>query len=130
MKWETYKTLTKKQKEEYDYKFGNIQNRLNLMPMILSVLLLMMMTINVLLMAYLFLIDSAFASYTYLVQDILKNVRDAIGMFSIIILGAAFVEISICIINRYKEHKFIKNNNITVIKSLSLKKVLFGNKKT
>lgn len=114
MNWETYKTLTVEQKEEYNYRFKedlpfDTKN-------ILSVVTVFFMSITMMLfVVYLCIKEPALAKYKDNIEVYMQTVGVQVYVVTFIILSSIIVYLINVVIRYYKYRKWIKENKITLI---------------
>lgn len=117
MNWETYKTLTPEQKEEYDFR-NKHKGPIFDSGMYTTISLLMLIVINLFLSAY--IIQKEFVAVPKLNMDnIMNSVIELLGVIPLLIIIFLIGYIIEMIWRTYKEFKWRKKNNIKSINRIS-----------
>ena len=123
MNWETYKGLSNKQKEEYNFKFANKNVIPNISKLAAPTITIMLLGILLLMQTYLIQTDDRFVEFKPQAETILQSTIALLNVALTIILIIVVIEIIISFSHYYKRRRWFKNNNIKVIK----KRFLFPN---
>ena len=116
MNWDTYKGLTKQQKEEYDYKYKNKSFIPNISKLTGPTITIMLLGILLLMQAYIIQTDERFVEYKPQLQTILESTMALLNVALAAILVIVVFELFLSSIQYYKKYKWFKNNNIKIVK--------------
>ena len=117
MNWETYSTMTVEQKEEYNFKFKDKEFVVDGKEMVSTASIFMMIVMQFLMVIYLAMTQEAFEHLRDQITILLVAATRVISVIGIIILVTVISYVAQMIYNFYKERKWIKSNNIKVIKT-------------
>lgn len=114
MNWETYKNLTIKQKEEYNFKFKD-EIKFSSSGLIISLTNLFLVSVIFIFMIFIIVKDEQFSQYKDSLQIYVNSIGSIFYACGILVVGFAF-EYLIKVINRwYSYTKWKRENNIKVI---------------
>lgn len=114
MQYEIYESLTNKQKEEFNYKFGRNVYTSNIGMISMTAIAFMAMTIMLVFLAYLIMSDGRFESMRESVQAILIGAKNITYIGAILLLWYAFFYVFTSTYRYYTWRKWLKKNNIRV----------------
>jgi hypothetical protein len=112
MNWETYKTLTPEQKEEYRFRFRDNKPIIDASRVISWTVVLVMTSYYLLFLSYIFMIGEHFEPYRDQVEDMLFagfKIYQSVGIFIMIVLFYQSMRLLIFV---FLERRWCKRNNI------------------
>lgn len=121
MHYDTYKKLTKKQKEEYDYRFKECKHTLNLKGMLLLIItFISVVTLN-LFITYLCITTNLMDNYKDIISEIFIGTQKLVMIGLIIIIGNIGYSFAWIVKGMYDERKWMKRENIKSYHPLIIK---------
>jgi uncharacterized membrane protein len=113
MKWELYQSMTKKQKEEYDFRFRQNPIMLNINGLMSSIVIFILSISIFLFIAYLAIADPNMIAFRDKVQNIFRLVGQLVLATIFVNIGYVLWAFSLLFIRYYSEKRWKKRNNIT-----------------
>jgi len=114
MKWKTYKTLTEKQKEEYNYRFKeDIQLPIN--GIFSGTIILVLLTMCLFYLFFIIITNPAFVLYKTIIKDIFISINMFISIMGLTLIVVCIEFIIKSIFRLYQYSKWKKENNIKEI---------------
>lgn len=114
MRWETYKAMTKEQKEEYDYKFRRQPVKLKIDGLATSISAFLAFGVIIILIFFIIVTDERFSEYKIEVQEMLQSSALIIGTTGYIILGFLIFALIQLIVKASMEYWWIRKNKIKI----------------
>ena len=114
MKWEDYNRMSKRQKEEYSYRFKNHPVVIDVRGLVFIVIIFYLLMNVILFISYIAITDEKFEAVKDSVVDILASSSQLMMTGIIVILTIAIINIVNIFIWDYKEKKWIRENNIVI----------------
>lgn len=118
MNWETYKGMTKEQKEEYNFKFKDKKFTINGKGMILSISIFLSTVTQFMMVIYLAIADERFVHLKETVVSLLVGASNIIRITLFFMLFVAIGWIIELFYKLYMEWKWMKDNKIKKIKGV------------
>ena len=120
MIFKTYKSLTKKQKEEWDYRFKDYQPLFNMNGAVWAVLVICAFVTMSLILSFTIITDTTgkLGSLMYTSMQLTWFMASLLQACAIIILVCMLFELFNIIINFWIQIKWMKNNNIPIKESM------------
>jgi hypothetical protein len=115
LNWKTYKKLSNKQKEEYNFRFKDEIEPPLQFAFLLVLLMVGMVTTKIFLM-YLVITEPALSSYQYLTREVFITSSRLVLVVSWMLIGL-MGQYVIRVLIRYQQfNKWVKTNNIKIIR--------------
>lgn len=105
MKWETYKQLTPKQKEEYDFKF---KTGYKLRFDYLTIILLFLVSTNMILAAGVIKVMPEMSEYLDMIKSMLVNAANILKLSTTVYIIDIVTMLAAFTYNKYKEYKLVR----------------------
>jgi hypothetical protein len=112
MNWETYKTLNKKQKEEYNFKFKDRPITIDGGRIFLYLIVFLSLVASNMISIYLILVDDKFIELRSMIVDILRGTSKLLLVGLGIVLIAVIVELFYIVYKAIDKYRWCKSNNI------------------
>jgi len=117
MNWETYTSMNKEQKEEYDFKFKGKRPILEAKGTILWTSLMLGLITQFMMVIYLAVVDEKFANLKDQILDLLVAASNVVVISLWIIIGIVVVWCISLIYFGFSEWKWMKDNKVEKIKT-------------
>ena len=114
MKWEDYNRMSKRQKEEYNYRFKNHLIVIDVRGLVFVVMIFYLLMNVMLFISYIVITDEKFEAYNDSVIDILASSSQLMLTGTIVLILIAIINLINILIWSYKEKKWIRENNIRI----------------